>query len=46
MNDFVANAFEDADVLLFVTDKFQKEEEQNTLLTCFKKQYTDPDFAE
>jgi len=46
MNDFVANAFEDADVLLFVTDKFQKEEEQKHLVELFKKQYTDPDFAE
>ncbi len=32
MNDSVKEAFEDADVLLFVTDKFQTEEEQKPLL--------------
>ena len=37
MNDFVANAFEDADVLLFVTDKFQKEEEQKHLVELIQK---------
>ena len=37
MNDFVANAFEDADVLIFVTDKFQKEEEQKHLIELIQK---------
>jgi len=37
MNDFVANAFEDADVLIFVTDKFQKEEEQKHLVELIQK---------
>lgn len=37
MNKFVEEAFEDADVLLFVTDKFQKEEEQKTLIEAAKK---------
>ncbi len=32
MNDSVLEALEDADVLLFVTDKFQKEEEQKHLI--------------
>ncbi len=32
MNNFVANAFDDADVLIFVTDKFQKEDEQKHLI--------------
>ncbi|MES2622029.1 MAG: GTPase Era [Bacteroidota bacterium] len=32
MNDFVLQALEDADVLIFVTDKFQKEEEQKHLI--------------
>ncbi len=37
MNDFVASAFEDADVLIFVTDKFQKEEEQKHLVELIQK---------
>ena len=37
MNNFVASAFEDADVLIFVTDKFQKEEEQKHLIELIKK---------
>ena len=37
MNDFVAIAFEDADVLIFVTDKFQKEEEQKHLIELIQK---------
>ncbi len=37
MNDFVAGAFEDADVLIFVTDKFQKEEEQKHLVELIQK---------
>lgn len=37
MNDFVADAFEDADVLIFVTDKFQKEEEQRHLIELIQK---------
>jgi GTP-binding protein Era len=37
MNDFVAGALEDADVLLFVTDKFQKEEEQAHLIELIEK---------
>ena len=32
MNSFVENAFEDADVLIFVTDKYQKEDEQKHLV--------------
>lgn len=32
MNDFVLQALEDADVLIFVTDKFQTEEEQKHLI--------------
>src|SRR3954465_1047170 len=32
MNDFVLQALEDADILIFVTDKFQKEEEQKHLI--------------
>src|SRR3954469_4267993 len=32
MNDSVLQALEDADVLIFVTDKFQKEEEQKHLI--------------
>lgn len=32
MNDSVAEALEDADVLLFVTDKYQKDEEQKHLI--------------
>ena len=37
MNDFVINAFEDADVLIFVTDKFQKEEEQKHIIELIEK---------
>jgi len=37
MNDFVANALEDADVIVFVTDKFQKEEEQKHLVELIQK---------
>lgn len=36
MNDFVETAFEDADVLIFVTDKFQKDEEQQHLLELIR----------
>ncbi|HLP20820.1 MAG TPA: GTPase Era [Chitinophagales bacterium] len=36
MNHFVENAFEDADVLIFVTDKFQKDDEQAHLLELIK----------
>lgn len=32
MNTFVGEAFEDADAIVFVTDKFQKEDEQEPLL--------------
>ena len=37
MNDFVSEAFEDADVLVFVTDKFQKVEEQQHLVELLSK---------
>ncbi len=37
MNDFVANALEDADVIVFLTDKFQKEEEQKHLIELIQK---------
>lgn len=37
MNEFVAEAFTDADVVLFVTDKFQKTEEQAALLSYLQK---------
>lgn len=37
MNDFVAEAFEDADVLVFVTDKYQKAEEQKHLVELLQK---------
>jgi GTP-binding protein Era len=37
MNDFVETAFEDADVLIFVTDKFQKDEEQKHLMELITK---------
>src|SRR6478735_7769324 len=37
MNDAVLEALEDADVLLFVTDKFQKEEEQKHLVELIQK---------
>lgn len=37
MNDFIKNAFEDADVLIFVTDKFQKEEEQKHLIELIQQ---------
>lgn len=40
MNSFVANAFEDADVLIFVTDKFQKEEEQLHLIELIQSTKT------
>ncbi len=40
MNSFVANAFEDADVLIFVTDKFQKEEEQHHLIELIQSTKT------
>ena len=37
MNDFVDEALEDADVILFVTDKNQKEEEQAHLIELLSK---------
>jgi len=37
MNDFVEEALEDADVILFVTDKTQKEEEQAHLIELMAK---------
>jgi GTP-binding protein Era len=37
MNTFVADAFTDADVILFVTDKFQSEEELKPLLENINK---------
>lgn len=40
MNSFVANAFEDADVLIFVTDKFQKGEEQQHLIELIQSTKT------
>src|SRR3954469_24327428 len=36
MNDAVLEALEDADVLIFVTDKFQKEEEQMHLIELIR----------
>ena len=36
MNAFVENSFEDADVLIFVTDKFQTEEDQAHLINLVK----------
>jgi GTP-binding protein Era len=36
MNGFVQEALEDADVLLFVTDKFQKQDEQQSLINAAK----------
>lgn len=36
MNGFVQEALQDADVLLFVTDKFQKQEEQQSLINVAK----------
>ncbi|HEY0261888.1 MAG TPA: GTPase Era, partial [Chitinophagales bacterium] len=37
MNGFVEEAFEDADVLLFITDKYQKVEEQEALIAYCNK---------
>ena len=37
MNGFIKNAFEDADVLIFVTDKFQKEDEQKHLVALIEQ---------
>jgi GTP-binding protein Era len=37
MNDAVTQALDDADVLLFVTDKYQKEDEQRYLIDFLKK---------
>lgn len=37
MNDSIAEALEDADVLVFVTDKYQKEEEQAHLIEALNK---------
>lgn len=37
MNEFVEEAFTDADIVLFVTDKFQKNEEQAALHTYLQK---------
>ena len=40
MNSFVTTAFEDADVLIFVTDKFQKDEEQKHLIELIQSTKT------
>jgi GTP-binding protein Era len=37
MNEFVKEAFVDADVLLFVTDKFEKDEDQEHLLLLIRE---------
>lgn len=37
MNSFVKEAFEDADILLFITDKYQKVEEQEALIAYCNK---------
>ncbi len=37
MNDFVAEALQDADLLLFVTDKFQQQEEERYLTEIIQK---------
>jgi GTP-binding protein Era len=37
MNDFVAGALQDADVLLFVTDKFQKADDEKYLVDIIQK---------
>src|ERR1019366_2367086 len=37
MNDFVEEALEDADVIMFVTDKYQKDEEQQHLIELVSK---------